>query len=387
MKRSVPLIFLLLGTTVSVFGQSAVYVSPDVPTRPDGPPFYRPWDVVEHVGGAVPYSLEFVVPGDPAIDALHKMDRPGSWLFSVGASNDLAGSLPDEAEPRDIVRADVPAGFYDLFFDGDLVLDPVPPGSNIDAVYLDPDDNGDLVVSFDVPTTISGTLFQPSELVGYTRVGAIPFGWALTGSVIDFATTPGYAPGHANVTGADRAGGRWIVALDIPTRLSPWGSPAPPVGLPGEIVSWDGATWERFRDLQVSGTPGWPIRSQIDALTCQANPGRIDSPTDQITLGKAAGLIVFNCPGSCSSGGDFYGLYEGTIPNYYDHVAMAGQCNNLCPGVFAVIPAAASTYYLLVPNNDKEEGSYCTDSAGIERPQPALVADRCVAQQVLTACP
>jgi len=386
MKRLIFLAMLLAAAGPAILAQT-VYVSPDVPTRPNGPPGFLPWDLVEHVTGGAPYTLQHTIPGDPAVDALHKMDAFDNWLFSVGAANDLDGNLPDEAEPRDVVLYDGGPGVYSLFFDGDLVIDPVPPTSNIDAIYLDPDDGGDLIVSFDVSTTISGVTFQPSELVRYTLLGAVPTGWSLVGSEIDFAvSTPGYRPRHANVTGADLVGGDWVLVVDIPTRLAPWGSLPPPVALRGQVVRWDGVTWTRFLDMQASGAPGWPNRVEVDALSCQANPGRIDSAIQQITLDKSGTDITMNCPGSCSSGAEFYGLYEGAISSYYSHVRKPGMCQQVCPGAFTFTPAVGSSYYLLVPNNVKEEGSYGTYSASNERPQAAL-ADRCVAVQTLTDCP
>ena len=52
-----------------------------------------------------------------------------------------------------------------------------------------------------------------------------------------------------------------------------------------------------------------------------------------------------------------------------------------------VTPPSNDTYYLVVPHNQKVEGSYCTDSAGAQRPRPVLLADRCTADQVVSACP
>ena len=126
---------------------------------------------------------------------------------------------------------------------------------------------------------------------------------------------------------------------------------------------------------------------EVDALSCQANPGRINSPLQQITMDKSGADITINCPGSCSSGAEFYGVYEGTIPNYYDHARKPGLCQQVCPGPITFAPPAGNAYYLLVPNNTKEEGSYCTDSTGNERPQPAALPDRCVAEQSVTNCP
>lgn len=370
-------------------GQPTIYLSPDVPTDPDGPQTYLPWEIVahEHLSPA-PYALELSLAGNPAIDALQKMDEPGNWLFSLEAPNDLAGGLAAAAEPRDVVRLDG-GGTFSLFFDGSCAFDPVPLGSSIDALYLEGGDGGDLVVSFDVPTTIAGATYRPSALALYQRVGATECDWVSGGAVIDFATLGTYFPLSSNVTGVDFAAGRWMLALDIPVDLAP---PAGPTRAPGQLVSTDGVSWDHlFDDLQAEGAPGWPISSIVDALSCQANPGRIESPVDQITLDKNLPQIMIHCPGSCSSGGEAYGLYEGTIASIntgvYDHVAVAGACMESCPGTITHVPPNASTYYLVVPHNHKEEGSYCQDSFGAERPQPPAPADRCVVAQNLSPCP
>ena len=116
------ILMLAVGT---VAAQPTVYVSPDVPTTPDGAT-YLPWEVIKHDPGGAPYSLEFVLLGRPAIDALHKMDAPGNWLFSFDAPTDLGGVLASVAEPRDVIRYE--AGPYSVFFDGDCVTPAVPAG-------------------------------------------------------------------------------------------------------------------------------------------------------------------------------------------------------------------------------------------------------------------
>lgn len=399
MRRSRLIPLLLVGLGAAGFGagaQPTIYVSPDVPTEPDTanpPPFFLPWQVVEHVHlGGSPYGLALSVPGDPAIDALQKLDQKGGWIFSIEAPNRLLGSFVPGAEPRDVIRINSTGPTLTMFFDGSCVSGVVPLGSSIDALYLDGGDGGDLIVSFDIPTTVGSATFQPSELVRYTRVANNSCGWALVGSEIDFALTLSlYFPSSGNVTGADRVGDDWILSLDIPTDLGP---PFLSTFTPGQIVLSDGSVAQLFDNLQAEGLGGWPISSQVDALSCQSNPGRIDPQTTQILLDKVlSGVtpdIEIICPGSCSSGAEVYGLYEGKIASVnpggvYDHTMKF--CDVGCPTNFQFTPGTGDTYYLVVPHNHKEEGSYGTDSDGTERPQAAVVAGRCVELQTLTACP
>ncbi|MDX1388554.1 MAG: hypothetical protein R3344_05165, partial [Acidobacteriota bacterium] len=305
-----------------------MYLAPDVATDLDGPTTFLPWHVVRHVsGGPVYYGQELGLPGNPAIDALHKLDA-GGWLLSVEAPNDFAGFLA--AAPEDVVQTD--GNSVSAFFDGSCVTGAIPAGAGVDAVYLDGADDGDLVVSLDAPATISGTTYMPSALLRYTRTLAGPCGWTLVGQEIDFRDAPTtlWNPAGANVIGADRVRGMWIVALDVPVDLGPSAGPA--TYMPGQIASFDGVTWDLFEDLPTEGSPGWPVTSQVSALSCQANPGRIDPGVASLLLGKTGAQIEVQCPGSCSSGAEWYGIYEGTLASLrggvYDHVRVV--CDELC---------------------------------------------------------
>ena len=180
--RTMSLMILMLAAG-TVAAQPTIYVAPDVPTTPDGAT-YLPWEVVKHDPGGAPYSLELFLTGRPAIDALHKMDAPGNWLFSFDAPTDLGGILASVAEPRDVIRYG--AGPYSVFFDGDCVTPAVPLGSKVDAIHLFGSDTGDLVVSFDVPTTLGAMTFLPNQLIRYQRTGGPPCGWTLAGLEADF---------------------------------------------------------------------------------------------------------------------------------------------------------------------------------------------------------
>ena len=51
-----------------------------------------------------------------------------------------------------------------------------------------------------------------------------------------------------------------------------------------------------------------------------------------------------------------------------------------------ITPAASDSYYLIVPHNNKDEGTYGEDSTATLRPQASLIS-RCVATQLVTSCP
>ncbi len=382
-KTSLALVSLALAGTAAL-AQGTVFVSPDVPTDPDGT-YFLPWQIVRHDPGL--YNLELTVPGDPAINAAHKLDRPDGWVFSIETPSDLAGQLAGIAEGRDVILFD--GAIYSLFFCGGALssfADSVPASSDIDALYLEGGDSGDLIVSFDVPTTIRGITFAPSALVRFERTGVDCTTWQLIGLEFDLTGTLTASPEASNLVGAAKLADETLLAYDIPTDLAPSAGPA--TYTPRQIVTWDGAQFDLFVDLGTSGTPGWPLRSRVDALSCPANPGRFDSTTQQITLERNLPGITIHCPASCSSGADQYAVYEGTLSNFaaslYTHVEIG--CSESCPGAIPVSPISADSYYLVVPQNRKTEGSYGLASDGSERPQ-APFADRCVAPQVLSACP
>jgi hypothetical protein len=299
------------------------------------------------------------------------MDAVGDWLFSVEAFDTLGGLLPGGANPRDVIRYDASAGGYSVFFCGAPLG--VPPYANLDSVWLEKGDTGDLIVGFDVPTTIGPFTFDPGDLVRFTPTGAGGCAaWALSPAnpAFDASAAGSGVLLSSNVTDSH---GPTVLSLDVPTTLGP---PGATTYVPGQLVTWSGAAYSVYEALA-----GWPISSGIHGVSGLANPGTV--PTT-ITLGKApGGDIVVNWSPSCADGAQDYGIYEGTIGTWYSHTLE--DCDDLGDDrTEQITPAAASSYYLVVPNNFQAEGSYGKATSGAERPVGTAV---CIPTQVVTACP
>lgn len=206
------------------------------------------------------------------------------------------------------------------------------------------------------------------------------------------AAGAGVAP-LSNVTGADESSGLDVLACDVPTDLATSTHPVPRL-VPGEIGDWDTVhlTYDLYLPLA-----GWPIGSQVDAFSCQGNPGRVYDANvyrHPILVGRSAGgpgrVVVYWSP-SCSAGAEDYGIYEGTLGSWYSRGPVT--CADADLDFQEDIPVqAADSYYLVVPHNYADEGSYGIRSVPpltrpAERPQAASPASPCYASRVITSCP
>lgn len=376
MRSLLAALALVVAAAPSPSAASPLHVCPDVPTTETASSTtLLPWTVARYDGSGPAYAVVLTVPGSPTIDGIHKLDAPGSWLFSFEQETDLAGALAPPATGRDVVRYDGPSATYSPFFCGASVADAVPDGSNVDAILLDGGDAGDLWVSFDVPTTIGSRTFDPGDLVAWRRIAAGCSGWSLAAANPAFdASAAGIGiPSSSNVTGAEKVGGTIVVALDVPTDLGPPGIAA---FTPDEIVAWDGAAWSVWEPLS-----GWPSGHVVDGLAGAGNPGRVASL--QVSKSAAPGSLDLSWSASCSEGGTDYGIYEGALGSWYSHVAIA--CTDVGGDLAETVPSApGNRYYLVVPRNAAAEGSYGTGSAALERPAGG---GACAATQAITECP
>lgn len=349
MRRS--LTFALLLAVAPAVPAASVYVSPDVPTTVDAST-YLPSEVIRNDGGV--HSPVLSLPPAAAIDALFRRDD-GRWLFSFDAPVQLSTLLFD---PSDVALFD--GTTWSLFFDGSTMG--VPIGANLDAVFLEGGGAGNIVVSFDVPVVIRGIAFLPADLVRFT--GPIP------DHFLDSTTTTPPIPFTTNVTGADVRGGLVVLAFDVATTLGA------DTHLPGELVSWSGVAFASYLK-----DPAWPAGSRVDGLSFLADPGRVSGlQVAHSTL--SPGDLTLSWSHSCSAGAEDYAIYEGDLASPYSHVRI--DCtDDGADFIEEVKPSAGDRYYLVVPWNANDEGSYGDSTSGARPPGAAT----CVPTQVLSLCP
>ena len=128
---------------------------------------------------------------------------------------------------------------------------------------------------------------------------------------------------------------------------------------------------------------GWQeadLRTLAPATPAGRVPDGATGTALQVTRSGGADINLTWGP-SCLAADTDYGIYEGSLGAFYSHTSRFCSTDGATTTTFT--PNAGSTYYLVVPRNASWEGSYGTDSAGVERP-PAAAA--CLPQLIGT-CP
>lgn len=371
--RGLLLTLAIAAAASAAHAATPIYLSPDVPTDPAPAfPTVFPWAISRYTAGPPSYGGLVGIPGLAVLDGIHKLDKPGAWLFSVESASDLGGLLAPSADGRDVVRFDPPATYATIFCGGS-VSGAIPTGSNVDALLMSGGDAGVLWVSFDVPTTIGAATFEAADLVAYRRTAAGCPGWTIepVNPVFDASAAGTGIPPSANVIGADKAGQLILLTLDVPTDLGP---PGPSTYTTGQVLAWSGTTWSTWETLS-----GWPGSSAVDGLSWVGNPGRVDA----LSVSKSGADLVISWGAGCSDGGTDYGIYEGAIGSFYSHVAIV--CTDAgADRTETFAPGSGNRYYLVAPHNAAAEGSYGARSGASERP---VGGGACVVTQVVTPCP
>lgn len=153
---------------------------------------------------------------------------------------------------------------------------------------------------------------------------------------------------------------------------------------PGKnVVRLESGSWADACTLGVSGD--WVFFVVYRRLGCGGVAGAVPDgggvPGTPLLIGRGpGGDLELDWDDSCAPTDIDYHVYQGTLGSWDGHTALLCTTGGLTSAT--VTPAAASSYYLVVPTDGDAEGSYGTASDESERP---AAADACV-EQVTGAC-
>ncbi len=189
--------------------------------------------------------------------------------------------------------------------------------------------------------------------------------WTTAGG--DFVATASASvqtPTLGGVTFGPTAG----LAADVADMLANPGSDFGWMLLTDELISRGARRWSSRETL----TPAFRPTLTVEYLPGSGGArGAIadgdDIPGAPLTVGKLPlGDVQLDWSASCRASDTDYGVYEGQIGNWYSHGPVV--CSTAGAVSASLTPAALRAYYLVVPNDGTDEGSYGDDSAKVERP-------------------
>lgn len=126
--------------------------------------------------------------------------------------------------------------------------------------------------------------------------------------------------------------------------------------------------------VQFAAPPPSPAGRVPDGATAPGIPLRIDR--------TQFGDLALSWGASCAAGDVDYEIYEGVLGNFSSH--MPRTCTTGGATALTIAAGAGDAYYLVVPRNIGNEGSYGKNSGGAERPA-SLAA--CVPRDIAPSCP
>ena len=342
-------VLLLGGLSIIPAPAQDLTISVDVPSLLGGS-YYLPTDIV----GRGPAGYHNVFDGRSAglgpesgIDALAIL-QDGSMLFSVDVPTSLG---PLAIGPSDIVRVTAAGS------GASIVLSAAAMGlsdtANIDALATTP--AGDLIVSFNAPTSAGAATFLPADLVRASAAGLAPY---VSGASM------GLGP-EVNVTGVDvLAPNNLYLSFAAPLSVGTT------TFMPGEIVHYAAGTLTSFfKD------PAIPQESALADFSLPASPGAVpDGGTIAgvpLMVDRVAGSpdIRMTWSAGCGPAVTDYAVYEGSIGSWYSHVPRT--CSTGGATNATLTPGTGNRYYLVAPTNSVLEGSYGTSSSGAQIPPGA----------------
>jgi hypothetical protein len=173
--------------------------------------------------------------------------------------------------------------------------------------------------------------------------------------------------------------------------------------LSGASLTFTPANWDQLQTVVLAAAEDLDVTTDFATLTV-SSPG-LPSETVEVRVVDNSGSFGGGAPGripelhvdksvlapgqldlawapSCSAAATDYAVYEGTLGNWYSHDPLL--CTTGGASTATLTPGAGDRYYLVVPESDVREGSFGTDSAGIERPRSG---NRCRTERDPSACP
>lgn len=96
-------------------------------------------------------------------------------------------------------------------------------------------------------------------------------------------------------------------------------------------------------------------------------PGDAGSTGSPLRVSKSGANVKLTWSSSCRPTDSDYEVYEGTLGSYYSHSPRL--CSTAGATTATFTPNAGARYFLVVPTDGTNEGSYGIDSKGFERPQ------------------
>lgn len=129
------------------------------------------------------------------------------------------------------------------------------------------------------------------------------------------------------------------------------------------------------------GGVGYEIHVTPTSDGAGAVPDGAGIPGIPLRVARLAAGLELSWSASCSTSDVDYAVHEGTLGDFTSHVPV--ECST-AGATTAVVPEPAhDAYYLIVPTDGAADGSYGTNSAGMERPESAAACRL----RVLGVCP
>ncbi|HEU4403209.1 MAG TPA: PKD domain-containing protein [Candidatus Polarisedimenticolia bacterium] len=156
---------------------------------------------------------------------------------------------------------------------------------------------------------------------------------------------------------------------------------------PGDVT---GQLWVRVRDLDRTAGHGQMDKVSIDEMfissslsTGYCGEAAAGGSSALLTLSTvAAGALRLDWGASCVGSDKDYAVYEGPMGDFTAHVPVV--CSTGGATTATIAPSAGNMYYLIVPNDQVNEGRFGTSSSGVDISGGPT---RCYPAALLSGCP